>query len=56
MHADQMGGELASIVDSIRGEFSASVAETHAATRVIALLVYGYSAFCCCSARWLRSI
>jgi len=45
MHADQMGGELASIVDSIRGEFSASVAETHAATRVIALLVYGYSAF-----------
>jgi DNA-binding NtrC family response regulator len=45
MHADQMGGELASIVDSIRGEFSTSVAETHAATRVIALLVYGYSAF-----------
>ncbi|MCQ9378265.1 sigma-54-dependent Fis family transcriptional regulator [Methyloversatilis sp. XJ19-49] len=44
MHADQMGGELASIVDDIRSEFSASVEETHAATRFIAFIVYGYSA------------
>jgi len=44
VQADQMGGELASIVDEIRREFSASVEETHTATRFIAFIVYGYSA------------
>jgi DNA-binding NtrC family response regulator len=45
MHADRMGGELGDIVDGIRSEFSAGVEETHAATQVISMLVYGYSAF-----------
>ncbi len=45
MNADHMGGELGAIVEGIRREFSASVDETRAATRFIALLVYGYSGF-----------
>ncbi|WP_374341772.1 sigma-54 interaction domain-containing protein [Methyloversatilis sp.] len=45
MQAERMTDELNAVVNAIRGEFSASVEHTHAASRQIARLVYAYTGF-----------
>lgn len=44
LQANAMAGELDEVVESIRHDFRASLAETHSATRMILLSVYAYTA------------